>query len=435
MRHVIRRAKKIYKMVAPEEGKTVLRNFTSLSVVQAINYILPVIILPYIFRIIGPGKFGLIAFAQAFVQYFVILTDYGFSVSATKEISLCHHNHCEVSRVFSAVMTVKVGLALISLILLCVIIYFIPKFRLNWPVYILSFGSVIGSTFFPVWFFQGVEKMKHIAHLNIIGGLLMVLFTFILVRHTQDYLWVPFITSATLLITGILAQRIIFTKFGVLFKFPPYADLRQQLKAGWDIFISNIAINTYTTTRVFVVGLLTDTTITGFYAIAERIANAAQTFPLYSFSQAVFPRLSKIYHKNKTLALELMRHLQRITLDTAVICLPVIYIMAEHIIRFFCGSIYYSAVLSLRLLLIAVFFVSANAFRVQFLLVCGKTHIFSRIHVLMSMVALPLIFLLVDAFGYMGAAISCIVTEAGIFLTTFLYFNRIKFTKEGGVII
>ena len=89
---LVRRIKKIYKMVAPEESKTVLSNFTSLSVVQAVTYILPVIILPYLFRVIGPGKFGLIAFAQAFVQYFMILTDYGFNVSATKEISLCRDN-------------------------------------------------------------------------------------------------------------------------------------------------------------------------------------------------------------------------------------------------------------------------------------------------------------------------------------------------------
>jgi O-antigen/teichoic acid export membrane protein len=48
--------KKILKMVSPEEGKTLLNNFASLSVVQAITYILPVAILPYLFRVIGPGN-------------------------------------------------------------------------------------------------------------------------------------------------------------------------------------------------------------------------------------------------------------------------------------------------------------------------------------------------------------------------------------------
>src|SRR5512140_3234133 len=114
MHSLIRQIKKTYGMAEPHERKTVLHNFASLSVLQAITYVLPILILPYLFRIIGPEKFGLIAFAQAFVQYFMILTDYGFSISATKEISLCQHRPSEVSKVFSSVMMVKMALALAS---------------------------------------------------------------------------------------------------------------------------------------------------------------------------------------------------------------------------------------------------------------------------------------------------------------------------------
>lgn len=428
MYSLIKHIKKIYKMVAPEESKTVLSNFTSLSVVQTLTYILPVIILPYLFRVIGPGKFGLIAFAQALMQYFMILTDYGFGISATKEISLCREDHCEISKIFSAVMTVKLALAFLSLLLLGAIVLFIPRFRDNWQVYILSFGAVVGNTLFPVWFFQGIEKMKHIAYVNVFGGIFMLAAVFALVRRAQDFLWVPIITSCVFLITGLWAQRIVFKKFGISFKFPGYTNFRQQLKAGWDIFISNVAINAYTTTRIFTVGLLTDTTITGFYAIAERIANAVQTFPLLSFSQAIFPRLSGIFSKNKALAFELMHQIQRFTVNVSILCLPLIFILAPLIVKLFCGGDYYSTVLSLRLLLIAVFFVSANAFRVQFLLVCGKTDIYSRIHVFMSMIGLPLIFLLVTSFGFTGAAIASIAIEAGIFSVTYFLVRQLKFS-------
>ncbi len=428
MYYLIRHIRQIFGLLPPGEGKTVLSNFASLTVVQAITYILPVIMIPYLFRVIGPEKFGLIAFAQALMQYFMILTDYGFSISATREISLCREDNCEISKVFSAVMTVKLVFAFLSLVLLCIIVFFIPRFRDNWLVYILSFGTVLGNTLFPVWFFQGIEKMRHIAYLNIIGGFLMLLAIFTFVHRAEDYLWVPAITSSVFLITGLWALRIVFRKFGVSFKFPGYTNLRQQLTAGWDIFISNAAINAYTTTRVFVVGLLTDNTITGFYAIAERIANAVQTFPLLSFSQAVFPRLSQIFNKNKALAFELMRQIQQVTVNISLACLALTFILAPWIVRAFCGGEYYSTVLSFRLLLVSVFFVCANAFRVQFLLVCGKTAIYSRIHVFMSMIGLPLIFLLVFSFGFKGAAIASVVIEAGIFINTYFSVRRIKFT-------
>ena len=239
---------------------------------------------------------------------------------------------------------------------------------------------------------------------------------------------VPLINSCVALITGLLGLYIVFKKFRVSFKFQEYKNLEQQLKAGWDIFISIAAINAYTTTRVFIVGLLTNNTLTGFYSVAERIANACQTFPLSSFSQALFPRLSKIFHKNKARAYKIMQQVQQITVTVSLIFLPIVFIFAHLIIRIFCGGDYPEAVLSLRLLLIAVFFVAANAFRVQFLLVCGKTHIYSRIHVIMAMMGLPLIFLLTDSFSYVGAAVATVILEAGVFTITYFTVRKLKFS-------
>ncbi|MCK9604552.1 MAG: flippase [Candidatus Omnitrophica bacterium] len=428
MQYLIKLIKKTYKMAHPREREVVMKNAVSLSTLQAITYLLPIIIIPYLFRAIGAEKFGLIAFAQAFVQYFMILTDYGFSISATKEISLCRNEHAKVCRAFSSVMIVKVALAILSLIVLGMIVYFIPRFRNDWLVYILSFGMVIGNTIFPVWFFQGTEKMKYITNLNIIGGVAYALFIFLFVKGPQDYLMVPLINSSVFLITGLLGLYIVFWRFRVSFKFEGYKNVRQQLKAGWDIFISIAAINAYTNTRVFILGLLTNNNITGFYSIAEKIANACQTFPLDSFSRAVFPRLSKIFQKNKLKALKIMQRLQQITIIISLICLPLIFIFAHLIVRVVCGGDYQETVFSLRLLLVSVLFIASNAFRVQFLLVCGKTHIYARIHVIMAMIGLPLIFLLTYSFSYAGAAAATIAIEAGIFTITYFTVKKLKFS-------
>lgn len=414
-------------MAGSHERRIVLNNFATLSVLQAITYVLPVLILPYLFRVIGPEKFGLIAFAQAFIQYFMILTDYGFSISATKEISLCQDKPEEVSRIFSAVMTVKMTLVLVSLALLAAAVLFIPKFREDWPVYVLSFGAVIGNTLFPVWFFQGTEKMKHIADLNILGGFVSVVLIFLLVKMPSDYLMVPLINSVVVTITGLFAQHIAFRKFGISFRFPGVTSLRQQLTAGWDIFISIVAINAYTTTRIFALGLLTSHTVTGYYAIAEKIAGICQTFPLTSFSQALFPRLSKIFHKSRARALEFMKRIQQITVSISLVCLPLIFVFAHVIVRLVCGGDFPVTVLSLRILLVSVLFISSNAFRVQFLLICGKTDIYSRIHVMSAMIGLPLIFLFISSFSYVGAAAATVIIEVGIFAVTYLTVRRMKF--------
>ncbi|MBF0512248.1 MAG: flippase [Candidatus Omnitrophica bacterium] len=425
MRFLVQLIQKTYQMVAPQEGSKVLRNVSLLSSLQVITYILPFIILPYLFRVIGPNKFGLIAFAQAFVQYFMILTDYGFSVSATKEISLCIDNKTRVSEVYSAVMMIKVLLTIVSLVILMGLLYTIPKFQNDRIIYILSFGAVIGNTLFPGWFFQGSEAMKYTFKINVLGEFIYALGIFAFIRSDADYLWVPVVTSLTSLTTGLVGQYILFTRFQMAFKIPALKDLRYQLQTGWNVFISIVAINAYTTTRVFAVGLLTNNTLTGFYSIADRIANAVQTFPLYSFTQAIFPRLNKIFPKNKIKAFLIMRQVQLITVLISLIFLPVIFILAPWIVKLVCGAYYPAAVMTLQLLLVAVFFISANAFRVQFLLICGRTDVYSKIHVTMGLIGLPLIIICIHAFSYAGAAMATLLIEAGVFTLTWLSMNRI----------
>ena len=414
-------------MAGPHEGKMVLHNVASLSWLQAITYLLPIIILPYLFQVIGPEKFGLIAFAQAFTQYFVILTDYGFSVTATKEISLCHDDNAKIRKVFCAVMTVKIALVFLSLLVLGAIVCFVPKFKNDWMVYVFSFGTVAGNAIFPVWFFQGTERMKYIAKLNIIGEFVLAFCILFFIKGPQDYLKVPIINSSVCLMTGLLGQYILLSRFGIRFQFPGYKAILRQLEDGWNIFISIVAINAYTNTRIFAVGLMTSNSLTGFYSIAEKIANVVQTFPLSSFSQALFPRLSKIFHKNKIKAFAMVQHIQLITVKISLICLPLIFVLAPLIVKLVCGGDYQNVVLSLRLLLISVFFISANAFRVQFLLVCGKTHIYSRIHVYTALAGLPLIISLIHYFSYAGAAMATVLIEAGIFTITYFTVKRLRF--------
>lgn len=411
--------KKTYHMAGPEESKVVLFNAASLTWLQFFTYLLPLIVLPYLFRVLGPEKFGLIAFAQAFTQYFVILTDYGFNISATKEISLCHHESQKISKVYASVMTVKTLLALVSLLVLCLTVIAFPKFQQDPLVYLLSFGSVIGAMLFPGWFLQGIEKMQYIAFLNILGELVYAASIFTFVRATDDYPMVPLAGSCAFLATGFLGQYLAFRKFGVFFKFPSTKKILEQLQKGWNVFISIVAINCYTTTRVFAVGLMTDNTLTGFYSIAERIANVAQTFPLSSFSQAIFPRLSKIFQKNKVRALAIMRQVQQITVNIALIFLPLLVIASPWIVRAVCGGTYPQTVLTLRYLLISVFFVSANAFPVQFLLVSNNSKLYSRIHIGMALIGMPLIFAMIHHFSYAGAALATVFIEAGIFAITY----------------
>src|SRR5207342_3266640 len=137
-------------------------NFLSLVVLQGVTYVLPLITVPYLFRTLSVEKYGLVNFANAFIQYFIVFTDFGYNLSATKLIAENRDDASKLSRIFNRVMFSKLLLLLIGLLVMAIIVLCFPKFSSDKSLYIYTYGMVVGNVLFPVWFFMGMEKMKFI---------------------------------------------------------------------------------------------------------------------------------------------------------------------------------------------------------------------------------------------------------------------------------
>ena len=122
------------------------------------------------FKFIGQDKKKLLEnfFAYSFVQYFIMITDFGFGLSAVKDISANRDNILKRDEIFNAVIMAKLFLSFVCFIILCIIVITISKFRADCNIYFLTFLMVIGNAISPIWFFQGIEHMKYITFLNIL---------------------------------------------------------------------------------------------------------------------------------------------------------------------------------------------------------------------------------------------------------------------------
>src|ERR1700733_365501 len=166
---------------------TVTRNIFWLFSLQGLNYLVPLAVLPFLIRVLGIERYGLVAFAQSFAQYFVLLTDYGFNLSATKQIARIRSNRELVSNYFWCVIILKVLLMLLGMIILAFLVTVIPRFRAEITLYVAAYLAVVGTVLFPTWLFQGMEQMKYISMVS--GGtkLVSALVLFVFVRHSDDY--------------------------------------------------------------------------------------------------------------------------------------------------------------------------------------------------------------------------------------------------------
>jgi len=411
------------------DKRRLLENFLSLSVLQGANYILPLITLPYLVRVLGPEKFGLIAFAQAFIGYFIILTNYGFNLSATREISINRDKKEKVSEIFNSVMIVKFLLGILSFFILALILIFIPKFRNDWLVYIFTFGMVIGQILFPVWFFQGMERMKYITILNIIAKGIFTICIFIFIRKMADYLYVPLINSMGFLVAGGLSLRIVSKDFGIKFILPSFEAIKYQLKEGWHIFISTVAISLYTTSNTFILGLFTNNTIVGYYAAAEKIVKAVQGL-LVPISQTAYPHISKLASESKERALNFIRKLVKIVGGISFIISLSIFIFAKLIVNIILGPQYQQSIIVLRILAFLPFMIGlATVYATLFLLGFGYIKTWSRIIIGSSVLDIIFVLIFVGIFplAHIGVSISWVLTEICVLVLSYLYYKRYSY--------
>ncbi len=280
--------KKIKNLANTQEKKRLFSNFFSLSLLQAANYIFPLLTLPYLVRVLGVENFGLLAFATALITYFSIITDYGFNLTATREISIHRENKQKVIEIFSSVMTIKVLLMFLSFFLLTILVFSFEKFSKDWEIYFLTFATILGQILFPVWLFQGMERMKYITYLNVLSRLIFTVAIFIFVQEQNDYYMVPLLTSLGSLVAGIWSLVLVKREFGVIFVFQKIEVIKHYLVDGWHVFISRIYVSLYTTTNVLLLGLFTNHTIVGYYSIAEKTVNAIGSF-FIPLDQTLYP--------------------------------------------------------------------------------------------------------------------------------------------------
>src|SRR5690554_4671090 len=120
--------KLLKKLTNTEDKKRLLGNFLSLSGLQIFTYILPLITLPYLVRVLGVEKYGLVMFAQSFIMFFHILVDYGFNLSATREIAVNRENKDKITEIYSSVMSIKIMLLAVSFGVLALVVSSFEKF-------------------------------------------------------------------------------------------------------------------------------------------------------------------------------------------------------------------------------------------------------------------------------------------------------------------
>ena len=81
------------------------KNFIYNSIITTSNYIFPLIVFPYISRVLGVTNVGVFNFIDSVVNYFVVFSMMGLSTLGVREIAAVRTDKEKLDKVFSSLIT------------------------------------------------------------------------------------------------------------------------------------------------------------------------------------------------------------------------------------------------------------------------------------------------------------------------------------------
>lgn len=388
-----------------------VKNIFALFVLRGANYILPLITVPYLVRVLGPTNFGRIAFALAFVQYFVVMTDFGFNLSATRAIASAQADAERLSNIFSAVMIIKTVLMTVGFGAMLLTIGLVPGFDRDWSLFLLVYLAVVGNVLFPVWLFQGLQRMRHIAILTILSRIVVVLAIFIFVQQPSDYRLAAALQASSFVIAGLSALYTMPRVVHLRLCWPGIMQLRNVTVDGWHVFLSTAAINLYTSSNIFFLGLFANSAAVGYFAAAQKLVNAV-VGAVTPISQAVYPHVASLTTRSPEKALAFIAKLFRLQGGITLVLSVGMFALAEPLVHLLLGEDFQSSVRLVEWMAALPLIIGiSNVLGVQTMLNFGMEKAFSHILLFAGFVNIVSIVPLAKSFGAQGAAAASVLTE------------------------
>lgn len=356
-----------------------VQNALYLYAVQFATYAFPLITVPYLSRILNPEKFGLVVYGQAFMWYFIAISEWGFNITATRDIAVHRDDSRKVEEVFSAVVWSKAILTVLGFAIMMGSVFAIPKLRAEWPLFAISFLTVIGTALFPMWLYQGLEKMRHVAIRDFVGKLLATVLIFIVVRQESDYLLAAAVQSGAGVITGAISLAAVPLLFGIHLRKPNRSDMVRALRVGWPVFLSMAALSVLSTTNVMILGLVASAAELGYFMAASRLIVALRMLvgPMVT---ALYPHISRMAARSGAEAIQFLRKYALVVSAPFLLLSLTLFVAAPLVVRILFGEHYIATTPILRIMALSPFLLSlSHAFTTYFMLPFGYDKQWTRI--------------------------------------------------------
>lgn len=263
---------------------------------QGSNFLVPIILIPLLLSRIGLENYGLVSLAQSIMFLFTTVGEFGFNLTGTRLVSQNHENTAFIRRLAGQVFIIRSLVQIGGFILLGVVVFAIPGWRLHSFLILSSYLLVIGQAHLPVWYFQGIQRMSWLMWLNVASRLIYILLVVALIQKPEDYLLVNILNGGAMILVSLFAWIKIWRQVGISFEFN-WSRLSKVGTSNGSILLSNLVGDLYRSIPMITAGFLLSASSLGLYSVIDKVIQLIQN-GFASISRALFPRISALVASN-----------------------------------------------------------------------------------------------------------------------------------------
>ena len=396
-----------------------MKNGIWMYFLQFFNTIVPLLTLPYITRVLGSSKYGTFSTALNFIGYIQVLIEYGFGMSASREVVLSSQSKDELSTIFTNVLYARLLLYCVGLLITAgFIVVFHNSVTLVLCV-ITLFISLLGYVFQQNWLFQGMQDMKYISLINIFGRTISVIFIFALVKTDEDVVLYSLLYSITPLFSGIAGLLIARKKYKISLHRVVFHAVINELKNGWYVFTTSLSSKVFGSIGITFLSVFAAESIVGVYSAIQKIPHILMLAWL-PIGQVLYPISSQHMKNSINDGIEFINSIRKYILPLFFVIAVIMSLFSKFIVGVAFGSEYSEYHYWLRPLLFWVVVGIYNNFTgVQTLLASGHDKEYSKCFQVGVIVTIFLNLSMIYLFKGTGAAWAPLSSELflGILLT------------------
>lgn len=391
---------------------SIKKNVAYKSVLTLSTYLINFITFPYVARVLGVERIGLVNFVDNTVNYFLLFATMGVGLLGVREIAAVKEDKKRRDQVYSSMLALNLLFTLVSLGIYLLCISTIPKLCQYDELFYIGTAKILFTVFLVEWFFTGVENFRYITLRSILIKVLYIISVFLFVRDTSDYR-LYFILTVGVVVLNALINQLYIRKFVrvrwnniQLFKY-----LKQNVTLG----IYTLMTSMYLTFNVMYLGLVSNNTEVGYYTTAFKLYSVILGF-FTAFTNVMLPRMSSLLaNGEKDRFQELVNRSFSVM---ATCCIPLILcsmIMAPQIVYILSGPGYEGAILPMRIIMPAAFAVGvAQVLAIQVLMPMKKDKVLLIASIIGAVVSLLINLLVVPSVKSVGSAVVLLCSEMGV---------------------